>query len=326
LPLNVAVIGCGLIGSRRAEALDNRGRVVSVFDLDRARAEALALTLPGEVRVAASAKEACEVAEGGLAIVATIHSALFPTALTALETGCHVLIEKPGGRTAAEIVLLLESAAAADRVVRVGFNHRFHPSVHKARRLLAGTTCGDVMVVRAVYGHGGRVGYQHEWRAKRALSGGGELLDQGTHLIDLTRFLAGELKLEYAALATMFWDTETEDNAFLHLRLSGGGHAWLHASWTEWKNLFLLEIACRTAKLELRGLGGSYGPERLTLHEMTPEMGPPSSTSWEWPPGDDSWSLELSDVIDAIGGERPVGAGLRDSLAVLEIVEEAYGR
>jgi predicted dehydrogenase len=327
LTADVAIIGCGLIGGKRAQALGGRARVVSVFDLEPARAKALAESLPGNVAVASDAAEAAERAAGGLAIVATTHEALAATALDALDAGCHVLIEKPGARSSAELQAVKERADGLGRVVRVGFNHRFHPALLRARSLLAGSPYGEVLLVRARYGHGGRLGYEREWRADRARSGGGELLDQGVHLIDLTRFLAGEVELAYAALPTLFWPMEVEDNALLHLRLAGGGQAWLHASWTEWKNLFSLEVACRTAKLEVTGLGGSYGPERLTLYEMGPEMGPPHATTWEAPPGDSSWAAESDDVLAAIQtGERGVGADVDDALATLDIVKEAYRR
>ena len=138
------------------------------------------------------------------------------------------------------------------------------------------------MFIRARYGHGGRVGYEREWRAQREVSGGGELIDQGIHLIDLTRFLAGDVDLAFGELRTTFWDMDVEDNAFLALRPHAGGFAWLHASWTEWKNLFSLEIMLERAKIEIAGLGGSYGPETLTLFEMLPEMGPPLVHRTQW--------------------------------------------
>jgi len=108
------------------------------------------------------------------------------------------------------------------------------------------------------------------------------------------------------------------------LRPSAGGFAWLHASWTEWKNLFSFEIALERAKIDIQGLGGSYGTERLTLHEMSAEMGPPATTSWEWPASDHSWKSELDDVWRTIDGEPGVGASVDDAVAALAIVEEAY--
>jgi predicted dehydrogenase len=178
--------------------------------------------------------------------------------------------------------------------------------------------------VRGRYGHGGRPGYDREWRADPERSGGGELLDQGVHLLDLARFLTGEIILRYGAVSTRYWPMLVEDNAFVHLALADGGDGWFHASWTEWKNLFSLEITCRDTKLELTGLGGSYGPERLTVLRLPPEMGPPIMTTTEWPPGDSSWQLELEDVIGSVSGKAGVGATGNDALAVLQVVERIY--
>jgi predicted dehydrogenase len=180
------------------------------------------------------------------------------------------------------------------------------------------------MNVRGRYGHGGRPGYEHEWRTDPELSGGGELLDQGVHLIDLVRHLTGGISLAFAEVRTDFWDSPVEDNAFLGLRLDAGGFGWLHASWTEWKNLFSLEVALKRAKIEIVGLGGSYGPERLTLYEMLPEMGPPLTTTWEWPFPDASWEREMREFVAAVAGKEARGARVDEALAVLEIVEQAY--
>lgn len=323
----VAVVGCGRVGAKRADAIRSLPdvEVVATFDVDAGAAGALAASFP-RAEAASTAAAACGRAAGGLAIVATTHEALAPTAALALEAGCHVLVEKPGARRASELVAVAELARARGLVLRVGFNHRFHPAVRQARHLLHQDRYGDVRVIRARYGHGGRPGYEKEWRADRRASGGGELLDQGVHLLDLVRFFAGGARLLYASLPTVAWDMEVEDNAFLHLGLPADGHAWLHASWTEWKNLFSFEIACRTAKLELTGLGGSYGPERLTLHEMGPDMGPPFTTSWEWPGVDASWRHETVDVLRAVGGEPGLGADAEDALATLAVVDEAYAR
>jgi predicted dehydrogenase len=322
--LGVALIGCGLIGSKRAAGLPSEARLVSVYDVDRSRAEALAARYGEGVWVAASSREALSVDGVDLAIVATLHRDLAGLAAEALDARHHVLIEKPGACRPSGLHDVRKVAADRDLVVRVGFNHRFHPGILRARSLLADDAYGPLIYVRGRYGHGGRVGYEREWRANPDLSGGGELLDQGIHLIDLTRFLEGDVDLAFAKLAAGFWPMRVEDNAFLCLDVRRGGVAWLHASWTEWKNLFSLEIAHARAKVELSGLGGSYGTEQLTLYEMRPEMGPPDTTSWAWPRDDASWAAELADVFSAIGGGPSLAATVDDAIAALEIVEEAY--
>jgi predicted dehydrogenase len=182
------------------------------------------------------------------------------------------------------------------------------------------------MYVRGRYGHGGRSGMEHEWRCQQELSGGGELIDQGVHLIDLARWFLGELRLEYGAALTSYWPIAVDDNCFLALRGAGGEMAWLHASWSEWKNMFSFEIYGREGKLAVEGLGGSYGLERLTFHRMLPQMGPPETTSWEFPAPDRSWELEFQEFVRAIEENRAPMADISDGYAALRLVDEIYAR
>jgi predicted dehydrogenase len=320
------IIGCGLVGRKRALALRALGVPTPVvFDADPSRAHGLAEELGGGVEAVESAAEATGRRDVDFVVVATPHDALAAEAIAALTRDCDVLVEKPAARSTDELDAVAEAARRAGRTVRVGFNHRFHPAVRAARDAVADRRFGELFSIRARYGHGGRLGYEREWRADRARSGGGELLDQGSHLIDLTRHLAGDAELAFAELRTDFWPMAVEDNAYLALRVPGGAFAWLHASWTEWKNCFEMELALRTARLDLRGLGGSYGPERLIVHAMAPELGPPTSSEQVWS-DDDSWLAELADVRDALDDRPARGATLEDARAVLRIVEEAYER
>jgi predicted dehydrogenase len=322
----VAIVGCGLIGRKRAVAFQECGVLVrAVYDARPDAATDLARFLGGHTEVASTIDEALVVRGVGLVVVATPHTSLVPVALDAVKAGLPVLVEKPGAASVEAARELARQARNAGVSARVGFNHRFHPSMLKARGLLSNGHYGGVMNIRARYGHGGRLGYEEEWRGSRALAGGGELLDQGIHLIDLVRYFVGDVDLAFAELRTDFWRTDVEDNAFVALRCRTGPFAWLHASWTEWKNLFSFEIAMQRAKVEIVGLGGSYGVERLTLYEMGPELGPPDTTSWEWPRGDDSWIKETDDVLRSLAGDGDtLGADVEDAIEALEIVEEAY--
>jgi len=181
------------------------------------------------------------------------------------------------------------------------------------------------MFLRARYGHGGRIGYDKEWRADPSISGGGELIDQGPHLIDLARWFLGDFEHVQGFAHTYFWNMPVDDNAFMLLRTKNQKAAFLHASCTEWKNTFSFELYGRQGKLEINGLGGSYGVERLTHYQMLPEMGPPETTAWEFPMADDSWSVEFAEFLDDIALDRTPAAGLEAALAVLKIIENIYG-
>jgi predicted dehydrogenase len=318
----VAIIGCGLIGQKRARALAD-ARLVACADVARERAEALAQTTSGAV-VYEDWRAAIERPEADIVIVATTNDALAPIAAHALAAGKHVLVEKPAARTVAEIDAVIAAADVSGRRCRVGFNHRYHPALQHAREIFESNALGDMMFVRGRYGHGGRIGYDREWRADPARSGGGELIDQGVHLIDLARWFLGEFATVQGFAPTYYWDMPVDDNAFMILRTASDQAAFLHVSCTEWKNLFSLEIYGKRGKLQIDGLGGSYGVERLTYYRMLPEMGPPETTAWEYPRGDQSWSLEFAEFLDDIRLDREPSAGLAAARAALVVVEEIY--
>jgi predicted dehydrogenase len=323
--VNVGIIGCGLIGQKRARAFGPDHTIVAVADTRRDAAERLA----AQHRGAAVADDGFAIAERddvALVVVATTNDALAPVTLAAVERGKHVIVEKPAARRAAELDPIIEAARRTGAVVKVGFNHRFHPALRKAHEIWASGVCGPLMFIRARYGHGGRRGMEREWRGDPKVSGGGEMLDQGVHLIDLARWFAGDFVEVEGRVARYFWDWDVEDNGFAMLRTATGQIAWLQASCTEWKNMFSFEVYGRDGKLQIDGLGGSYGVERLSFYRMLPEMGPPETTIWEYPGEDRSWQAELADVLDAIATGRPVTGGLEDARAALAVVERLYER
>ena len=246
--------------------------------------------------------------------------------MSALHAGKSVFVEKPAAISTRQLDELLTLSNHAGLPVRVGYNHRYHPALLKARELVDGGTIGPLMFIRARYGHGGRLGYNREWRADPKLSGGGELIDQGVHLIDLAHWFLGDFANVEGHATTYFWDMPVDDNAFVSLRTEANQTAWLHVSCTEWKNLFSFEIYGRTGKLHIEGLGTSYGTERLSLYKMLPQMGPPDTTIWEYPAADISWELEVKDFLEDIRLGRTPVPGLKEARAVLQVVEKIYQR
>jgi predicted dehydrogenase len=321
--MNAAIVGCGLIGQKRLRSLLPRHRVVVVSDVVEDRARALAASAPAAV-VTTDWREAVRRKDVDAVFVATSNDSLAPVTQAAVEAGKHVLVEKPAARTAEELSPIISLAAKNRVCVQVGFNHRYHPAFVQARALVAAGELGPLMFIRARYGHGGRPGYDREWRAKPEVSGGGELLDQGVHLIDLSRSFLGDFTNVQGHIATYFWNMPVEDNGFLLLRTAAGQVAWLHATWTEWKNTFSFEIFGKNGKLHIDGLGGSYGVERLSFYKMKPEMGPPETTIWEYPGEDNSWRDELEAFSRAIETGAAPMVGLPDAHAALRVVQEVY--
>jgi predicted dehydrogenase len=321
-PFGVGIVGCGLIGKKRASAIGQRGRLVACADLEIARAQSLARAT--EVRVYQNWRELVLSPLVDVVVVATLHDSLAEITRAAAEAGKHVLVEKPAARNVAELLSVMSAVAKHDVKVHVGFNHRYHRSMRKAREIVDAGDLGELMFVRGRYGHGGRIGYDKEWRADPALSGGGELIDQGPHLIDLTRWFLGEIVEVQGFAQNYFWDMPVEDNGFMLLKTDKKRAALLHVSCTEWKNLFSMEIYGKLGKLDLSGLGGSYGVEKITWYRMLPEMGPPETTSWEYPMVDDSWTVEIAEFLEDIFLDRQPSAGLPDALAALKVIESIY--
>ncbi|MBL9202920.1 MAG: Gfo/Idh/MocA family oxidoreductase [Opitutaceae bacterium] len=321
-----AVIGCGLIGRKRVVALGPNPPLLYTCDLDATRAADLAKLAPGCTPVTDYHTVLAD-ARVTAVIVSTLNASLAPIALAAVRAGKHVLVEKPGALNAAQLRTVRDVARQIGARVRLGYNHRFHGALLKTRELIDAGALGPLMFLRARYGHGGRKGYDREWRADPALSGGGELIDQGVHLIDLAGWFLGEFASVEGHASTLFWDMKVDDNAFVSLRTAAGQTAWLHASCTEWKNLFSLELYGRTGKIIIDGLGGSYGLERLTYYPMPAEMlGKPTPPEIFEFPTDNSWALETQAFVDDIRLAREPSPGLAEGIRTLEIVEAIYRR
>src|SRR5579871_3680386 len=214
--LRVALVGCGLIGQKRLNLLPP-GSVTVACDTQLDRAKKIAAQSPGCLATD-SFEQAVSSSNVDVVMIATINSALTPIALAAVKHGKHVLVEKPAAISVAELDKLATAAQKTGALVRVGYNHRYHPAALKALEIFRSGALGPMMFVRGRYGQGGRIGYEKEWRANPKLAGGGELIDQGVHLIDLAGIFLGEFTTVEGHTATYFWNMPVDDNAFLSLR------------------------------------------------------------------------------------------------------------
>jgi predicted dehydrogenase len=321
-PYGIGIIGCGSIGQKRAKVLSPGGELIACADKDFSKAQSFAdqyhaMAIPDW-------HELIQIPEINIVIIATTHDSLAEITLAAIQADKHVFVEKPAARSHHELESLLSILKQTSVKVRVGYNHRYHRAIQKAKQFCDEGLLGPLLFIRAKYGHGGRLGYENEWRSDPKLSGGGQLIDQGSHLIDLARWFLGDFTDIQGFAHTYYWDRPVEDNGFMLLKTSSQQAAFLHASCTEWKNTFSLEIYGKLGKLEISGLGGSYGTEKLIHYHMLPEMGPPETTIWEYPMEDDSWACELNTFYDDIRLNRDPSPHLQDAYAVLKIIHTIY--
>ena len=321
MKLNVGIIGFGLIGKKRYKALNKDTNVIAIADIN---IEVIHDDSLKKVIKTDSWKELINISKIDLVVICTLHDALADICIYAANNGKHILVEKPAGKNLKELKQIKKAVDLNNVYLHVGFNHRFHPSFLKAKKIIAKNEIGELMFIRSRYGHGGRLGYEKEWRSDKSKSGGGELIDQGVHLIDLSKFFLGEFSSINGYLDTFFWDMSVEDNAFMTLKTKENKVAFLHASCTEWKNMFSFEIYGKTGKISIDGLGGSYGLEKITLYKMLPEMGPPLTQSWEFPFADKSWEVETNSIIRNIKNNRPSESDIDNAISVMNVVDKLY--
>lgn len=323
--MRVGVVGAGLIGSRRAAvAADTDGsRLEAVADIDLARSTTLAER--HHVRAFREWEALVGDPDVDAVIIAVPNKFAMPIALAAAEQGKHILCEKPLGRTVAEAVAIRGAAKASGVTLKTGFNHRHHPAIAQAYACLQAGRIGAPLFLRCVYGHGGRPGYEHEWRGNADLAGGGELLDQGVHVMDLARWFLGEFVEVSGFAARWFWPIgPLEDNGFALMRTSGGQVASLHTSWTQWRNRFSFEVFGSDGFVRVEGLGGSYGTEQLTVGRRRAESGPPVEETHEFAGPDGSWRAEWEEFLAAVRERRdPLGSG-SDGVEALRLIEAVY--
>lgn len=325
--MRVAIIGCGLIGSRRADIIQKIGTdsVISVVDTDTERAKALA------AKIGCKAEKDWQSAidsDADAVIVSTTNNWLAQISVAALKKGKHVLSEKPMGRNLADAQAMYQAQQSSGRTLKIGFNHRYHPAIFKAHEICAEGKLGKLFYARSFYGHGGRPGYESEWRGNAELSGGGELLDQGVHVIDLLGWFLGDFSKAFGVIQTFQWfqkhGAPVEDNAMATLTSANGQLAMFHTSWTQWKNRFSFEVFGEKGYVRVEGLGGSYGIERLTLGLRKPEGGAPVENEWEFSGPDNSWEEEWKDFTSSIQqGRQPLGSA-REGLSVMQVIDAVY--
>ena len=325
MKLRTGLIGCGLIGKRRAaEAAAAPNSTLSIV-ADSAGTPAATLAAELGCRSTSRWQDVVADPDVDLVVVATPNGFLAEISIAALDAGKHVLLEKPMGRNLDEARAIAAAAKRSGKRVKIGFNHRYHPALRRAHELFAAGEIGKLINLRVRYGHGGRPGYEREWRGDAELAGGGELTDQGVHALDLRHWLAGLPSSVAALTQTAVWPIEPlEDNGFALLAFPNEAIASLHTSWTQWKNLFSFEVFGQLGALVVEGLGRSYGIETLRHDQRALEGGAPVTRTETFGGPDDSWKDEWAEFTRAIVDGAEYQAGPDEGVAVMAMLDALY--
>ncbi|OGR87987.1 MAG: oxidoreductase [Elusimicrobia bacterium RIFCSPHIGHO2_02_FULL_57_9] len=323
--IRCGIIGLGKMGSIRAEALTQSGRA----RLDGFIEPALSQGFDGAERH--ETPEALLEDPGIDAVfICTPNYLNQPLTLKALRAGKHVFCEKPPAFTAAQIEEVIAAEKSSGRKLMYGFNHRHHDSVIHAKKLIGSGAYGRVLWMRGRYGKSVDADFYKDWRSKKELAGGGIMMDQGIHMLDLFLMLAGDFDQVQATVSNLYWHLDVEDNVFAIFSNRDGVMASLHSTMTQWRHLFSLEIFLEKGYMVINGLltnSGSYGDEVLTIAKN--RSAAPAAT---WSDEEhisfninNSWNYEVGHFLDAIKHDKPVTTGnSHDALKVMRIMDKIY--
>ncbi len=329
LPLKVGIVGYGKVGKIRHECINNNlhSEVVGICDIDEKAFNNSRVVYYSDYK---KLLDTCP----DIIFVCTYNRDIPEIAIAAISRGIHVFSEKPPGRTLEDVRAIYDMAVKHPGVkVKFGFNHRYHEVVIEAKAIVDSGRLGRTMWLRGIYGKAGGSGYDNNWRNNRDISGGGILIDQGIHMLDLFRYFTGEYDEVKSFTNRSYWNVNVEDNVFAILRNNLIDQtAMIHSSATQWRHKFLLEIYMEKGYLEIDGILSStqtYGRESLKIARcIIDEKGYPLPNPQEtmtYYDDDNSWDDEISDFIDCIMHDNPISnGGIEDAVKTMDLVQRIY--
>jgi len=331
MKIKIGIAGFGKIGKIRADEISKSidATLVSVFDTNEKALEGY-----GNFNII-FCKTFDDLLKSDIdaVFICAFNNVLSSYTSRALKAGKHVFCEKPPARTTKELESVIEIEKKSNLILKYGFNHRYHYSIQEAKKIIDSGTMGKLLWLRGVYGKAGSIDYDKNWRNYKQYSGGGILIDQGIHMLDLMRYFSKEtFNHVNSFVTTSYWDIKSEDNAFAIMQSDNKVTAMLHSSATQWKHKFLLEMCFEEGYVNLDGILSrtrSYSPEKLVVgrrefEDITFAMGKPKENT-TWFENDDSWRLEVKEFINAILGKGEIKHGTsKDAYETLKLVEKIY--
>jgi len=265
-----------------------------------------------------------------IVFVATPNNITVDIIIKCLKKNKNVFCEKPPGKNLKDFQRIKKYIS--NQKIMFGFNHRFHPAVMKAKKIVDSKKFGKIISIRGVYGKSGGIKFKDSWRNDKKISGGGILLDQGIHMIDLFRFFCGDFNQVSCFTSNLFWKFNIEDNAFLLLKNKKNQIAQLHSSSTLWRHTFRMDIGLEKGYILIEGLlskTGSYGQEKITFasrqfENVSNAIGNPSEKVFYFDK-DQSWKIEVDQFIKFIQLNKKVNINnYKDAYESLKIIKKAY--
>lgn len=329
--IKVVIIGMGRMGRTRYDAMTRHGgyEILGICDANTE-------TLSDYAEIKYTDWKLCiEGCNPDAVFVCTYNDAIPEIVSFALEHGKHVFSEKPPGRNLEDTLRMKEALENNPECkLKFGFNHRYHSSVIEARALIDSGILGEVVCARGVYGKAGSVGFKGEWRNQKDISGGGIMLDQGIHMLDLMYYFMGKFTNIQSSVDHLVWeDMATEDSAFSILRTEDGKVASLHSSAIQWRHKFSLDLICTEGFISLNGLltsTNSYGEEKISYYRKDlagkdAGIGKPTEHTMCFDE-DHSWDYEIREFYDALTRNSFVRQGtIDDAVNLMEMIEGIYG-
>jgi predicted dehydrogenase len=327
-PIRAGIAGYGYMGDIRRRNIEEHPnlRLVGIADPRRPA------NVPSGVAVYDSHLALVDAGVDALFVCTPNH--VTPEAIVyGLNHGCHVFSEKPPGRSLEDVQRIVDAERRNPGLkLLFGFNHRYHPGITDAKSIVDGGALGAIVTLRGVYGKSGGEGFEKSWRNDPAQCGGGILLDQGIHMLDLFRLFCGEFDEVVGMIGSSCWNIPVEDNAMVLLRNGRGQIAHLHSSATSWKHIFRLEIGLEKGYLVVSGLlskTGSYGRETLLVGRRPARgeavaLGNPREELTYYD-SDPSWMVQVGYFVDCIREDKPVTESTaQDALRVMEMIDRVY--
>jgi predicted dehydrogenase len=328
-PLKCAIIGYGYMGEIRRRTVEQHRDMELVIICDPNTEK-----LEHENNLAV-VNDPAEVIESDVDVVfiCTPNYLIPELTVQCLEQGKNVFCEKPPGRTLGDINRIRAAEKQNPELkLMFGFNHRYHPGVMRAKSIVESDHMGKIVAMRGLYGKSGGENFNQSWRNNFNIAGGGILLDQGIHMLDLFNYFLGGFTSVKSFLSNVYWSFDVEDNAIVILKNDQHQLAVLHSSATFWKHMFELNIILDQGYLKLEGLlskTGSYGRETLVIgrrqfEDEAEAVGNPSEETIYFDK-DRSWELEINRFVDCILDDNPVlECNSKDAYNAMELVHRCY--